>query len=121
MPFEFSSSKIDSITLLSLKGTIVAAPDKAKLANTMQNLLDAGDTNFILDLGQVTYVDSTGIGALIEALNHAIQKGGCVKLLHLTKRIHDVLQITRLSSVFGIYDDLQKAVESYRKEGGGQG
>jgi anti-sigma B factor antagonist len=119
MAFEFSPSKVDSITVVNLKGTIVTGGDKEMFLSKLQELLQAGERNFILDFAQVTYVDSTGIGTLIEAHSLAERKGGCVRLLHLTKRIHDVLQITRLSSVFGIYDDLQKAVKSFKDEGGG--
>jgi anti-sigma B factor antagonist len=113
MPLEISASKVGSITLVNLRGTIVAGNDRGMLHDKMQELLEAGGTNFILDLGQVTYVDNTGIGALIGALNLAMGKGGCVRLLHLTRQIHDVLQIARLSAVFEIYDDLQKALESF--------
>ena len=113
MPLEISPSKVGPITLVNLRGTMVTGNDRGMLHDRMQELLEAGGTNFILDLGQVTYVDSTGIGALIEAFNLAVRKGGCVKLPHLTKRIYDVLQIARLSAVFGIYDDLQKALESF--------
>ncbi len=117
MALEISSSKVGLITLLNLKGTIVAGNDRKKLQDKMQELLEAAEINIIMDLGQVSYADSTGIGGLIEASNWASRKGGCVKLLHLTKRIHDVLQITRLSTVFGIYDDLQKALDSFEAEG----
>ena len=103
MPLEISPSKVGSITLVNLRGTIVAGNDRGMLHDQMQELLEAGGTNFILDLGQVTYVDSTGIGALIEALNLVVRKGGCVKLLHLTKRIHDVLQIARLALKPGVH------------------
>ena len=113
MPFELSSSKAGSITLVELHGTIIAADDREWLHDVMQGFLDAGGTNFILDLGEITYIDSTGIGGLFEVLKMASSEGGCVKLVHLTKRIHDVLQITRLSGVFEIYDDLQKALESF--------
>ena len=113
MLIEISPSKIGSITLLSLSGTIVAGDDKGMLHDKMQELLEAGGTNFILDLEQVTYLDHAGIGALIEASNLAMEKGGSVRLLHLTKQIHDVLQIAELSAVFGIYNDLQEALESF--------
>ncbi|MGD0456730.1 MAG: STAS domain-containing protein [Terriglobia bacterium] len=113
MPLEISPSKVGSITLVNLRGTIVAGNDRGMLLDKMKELLEAGERDFILDLGQVTYVDNTGVGALIEALNLAARKGGGVKLLHLTKQIYDVLQIAELSAVFGIYDDLQKALESF--------
>ena len=114
MRLELSHSKVDSITLVTLKGTIVAGEAVDLLVNKTQELLEAGETQIILDLAQVTFMDSTGISGLVKISTVATRKGGSMKLLHLTKRIYDVLQITRLSSVFGIYDDLQKAKESFQ-------
>ena len=113
MAFESTRSKIDSITLLSLKGTIVAGNDSEALNNLVGEFLAAGETRIILDLAKVNFIDSTGIGALIRAHSAATRKAASVKLLHLTKRVYDVLQITRLSSVFEIYDDLEKAKGSF--------
>ena len=119
MPLELSISKVDSISLVSLKGTIIAGNDKELLMAKAEELLNAGETRIILDLGQVNYVDSTGIGALVHIHTTAERGGAAVKLLNLTKRIHDVLQITRLSTVFGIYSDLQKAIGSFKSTAGG--
>lgn len=119
MPLEISHSKVDSITIVTLKGTIVAGNDTDLLIGKAEELLEAGETRILLDLAQITFIDSTGISSLIKVSTAAVRKGGSMKLLHLTKRIHDVLQITRLSSVFGIYDDLQKAIAAF--EGGPTG
>jgi anti-sigma B factor antagonist len=113
MALETTRSKIDSVTLLSLKGRIVAGTDSELLNDQVLELLEAGETRIILDLGQVTFIDSTGIGTLIRVHTAAMRKSAAVKLLHLTKRVYDVLQITRLSSVFEIYDDPQKAAASF--------
>ncbi len=113
MPLDFSHSKVDPVTLVTLKGTIVAGNDTELLTRRTQELLEAGETRIIVDLGQVKFIDSMGIGALMSISKAAMRISGSVKLLHLTKQIHDVLQITRLSSVFGIYDDLQKAIASF--------
>ena len=113
MPLGISQSKIDSVAVVLLKGTMVAGKDTELLAGAVSELLEAGQLQIILDLGQVNYIDSTGIGALVRSYNLAMAKGASVKLLHLTKRIHDVLQITRLSTVFEIYDDQQKALASF--------
>ncbi len=113
MPLELSVSKVDSVAVVTLKGTIVAGNDKELLIGKAEELLDAGETRIILDMGLVNYVDSTGIGALVHIHTTAERKGAAVKLLNLTKRIHDVLQITRLSTVFGICSDLQMAIESF--------
>ena len=119
MPVELSISKVDSVSVVTLKGTIIAGNDKELLMARAEELLEAGETRIILDLGQVNYVDSTGIGALVHIHTTAERRGATVKLLNLTKRIHDVLQITRLSTVFGIYSDLQKAIESFGGAAGG--
>jgi len=118
MPLELSLSKVDSITVATLKGTVVAGADKDLLLSKIQELLDAGETRIILDMGQVNYVDSTGIGGLVHLHTTARQMGAAIKLLNLTKRIHDVLQITRLSTVFGIYADLQDAIASFEAGAG---
>jgi len=119
MPMELSVSKVDAVVMVTLKGTIVAGNDKDLLIAKTEELLNAGETRIILDLGQVNYVDSTGIGALVHIHTTAGRKDAAVKLLNLTKRIHDVLQITRLSTVFAIYSDLQKAIESFESKAGG--
>ncbi len=113
MAFESTHSKTDSVTLLSLKGTIVAGKDSETLSEMVTQFLEAGETRILLDLAQVNFIDSTGIGAIIRVHSAAMRKGAWVKLLHLTKRVYDVLQITRLSSVFEIYDDLGKALASF--------
>ncbi len=113
MALDILSSKHDSITLVTLKGTIVAGDAADHLLSKTQELLDAGQTQILLDLGEVTFVDSTGISALIKVYAAAKRKGGVVKLLNLTKRIYDGLQIARLSDIFSIYDDLQKAIASF--------
>lgn len=117
MPLEISASDEGKATLLLMNGTVVGPADRESFQLRIQEVLEGSNPNLILDMGGVTYVDSAGIGALVATSNLAMRKGGCIKLLHLTKRIHDVLQITRLSSVFGIYDSLQKALDSFDSQG----
>jgi anti-sigma B factor antagonist len=113
MPFQISTSREREVTLVSIKGTIVGPDDREALQVKIQEFLEGGQTSLILDLGQVNFVDSGGIGGLVAASNLVMRKSGCLKLLHATKKMHDILQITRLSSVFAMYDDLQKALESF--------
>lgn len=113
MPYHISLSDKGNVTIATIKGTIVGPEDRETIQGKFKDLLEEGRTSLILDLGQVTFVDSGGIGGLIAIWNSVMRKSGCMKLLHVTKRMHDVLQITRLSSVFGMYDDLQKALESF--------
>ncbi len=113
MPLDFLPSKVDSITLVTLRGMILAGEAVELLLSKTKQLLEAGETRIILDLAEVKFVDSTGIAALVKLSSAAKQKGGCLKLLRLTKRIRDVLQITRLGPVLGIYDDLEQAIASF--------
>lgn len=113
MPLDLSLAKVDSVTVATLKGTIIAGNDIEIFKEKLDGLLEAGETKIVLDVAQITFIDSAGIGTLIRAAQAALRKGGSLKIVHLTKRIHDVLQITRLSTVFSIYDDLQKAIQSF--------
>jgi anti-sigma B factor antagonist len=116
MPLAFSTEKVDSVVVATLKGTIIAGGDTDTLMKRVTELLDAGETRIVLDLSQVKYVDSTGIGTLLRAAAAAARRGAAIKLANLTKRIHDVLQITRLSAVFTIFDGAEKAVASFTSE-----
>ena len=78
-PFDFSRADDGSVRVVSLRGTIIAGNDRGMLHDKIQEYIDAGGTSFTLDLAQVTYADSTGIGALIHAFNVATRKGGCAK------------------------------------------
>ena len=113
MPLDITETKADSVVLLALKGTIEIGRGADQLAQVVQTHLDNGENHLILDLAGVRYIDSTGITALINIHKSARSSAGAMKLLRLTQRVHDVLQITRLSSVFEIYNDPTKALESF--------
>jgi anti-sigma B factor antagonist len=113
MALDYTSSKVDSVTLVTLEGVIVAGEPVDLLLRKTQELLEAGERNFILDLAAVKFVDSTGIGALIDLVASASRKEGSLKLLNVTERLHEVIQITQRIAVFEIYDDLQKAIASF--------
>ena len=114
MPLEITETKTDSVILLTLKGTLEIGRDTEHLTETVLARLDQGERSFILDFAGVRFIDSTGISALIKIYTSAKSSAGAMKLMHLTQRVHDVLQITRLSSVFEIYNDPAKALESFR-------
>jgi anti-sigma B factor antagonist len=116
MSLEFTVTKVGAVAVVTIKGRIVAGPNAEALVAKVQELVQGGETRVILDLAQVTYLDSTGISALIRAAAVPGMVGGSTKLLNLTKRITDTLQITRLSSGFEIFDDLAKAVASFGPE-----
>jgi len=116
MSLEFTTTKAGAITLVALQGRIVAGPNADSLVAKVQELVQAGETRIVLDLGKVTYLDSTGISALIRAAAIPKMVGGATKLVNLTRRVTEPLQITRLSSGFEIYDHLDKALASFAEE-----
>ena len=116
MALELTESRVGVVTVLEVKGRVVAGSNADSLIAKVQELVQNGETRLVLDLAKVSYLDSTGISALIRAAAAPKMVGGATKLLNLTKRITDTLQITRLSSAFEIFDDVEKAVASFGLE-----
>jgi anti-sigma B factor antagonist len=83
--------------------------------DTVRGLLSNGTNKILLNLGDVNYIDSSGIGELVSAFAAAKKQGGELKLLNLSKKVHDLLQITKLYTVFDVNEDESAAVDSFRK------
>jgi anti-sigma B factor antagonist len=107
---------VDGIMLVDLRGNITLGPETEALRSKLRQLLSAGNQRIILNLGEVTYVDSVGLSSLVAGYTSARNAGGDLKLLHLPRGVHQLLQITRLSTVFEIYEDLETAIESFKSE-----
>jgi anti-sigma B factor antagonist len=107
---------VDGVMLLDLRGRITLGPETEAVRTKLRQLLKAGQLRIILNLGEITYVDSVGLSTLIACYTSARNAGGDLKLLHLPRGVRQLLQITRLSTVFEIYEDLATAVESFQKE-----
>lgn len=104
----------DGVTIVDVSGQITLGEEGILLRNTIRELLDEGRKNILLNLGDVTYIDSSGLGELITAFTSVRNRGGELKLLNLTKRIHDLLQITKLYTVFDVKDDEAAAVGAFK-------
>jgi len=102
-----------TITLIDLSGRIALGEGSALLRTTIRDLLDRGRNKIILNLGDVNYIDSSGIGELVSGFTAVRNREGELKLLHLTKKVHDLLQITKLFTVFDVYTDETTAVRSF--------
>ncbi|HZS97160.1 MAG TPA: STAS domain-containing protein [Terriglobales bacterium] len=113
MSIDFSTRQSDGITIVDLKGRITLGEGSVTLRDTVHDLLSKGQKRILLNLGDVNYIDSSGIGELVSAFTAAKKQGGEVKLLNLSKRVHDLLQITKLYTVFDVKDDEALAVESF--------
>ena len=113
MSIDFSTRQSDGITIVDIKGRITLGEGSVTLRDTVHDLLSKGQKRILLNLGDVNYIDSSGIGELVSAFTAAKKQDGEVKLLNLTKRVHDLLQITKLYTVFDVKDDEALAVESF--------
>jgi anti-sigma B factor antagonist len=110
-----SSRQVDGITILDLSGRITLGEGSVVLRDTIREFLGKGEKKILLNLGDVTYIDSSGIGELVSAYTAVRKEGGELKLLNLTKKVHDLLQITKLYTVFDVKDDEAAAIAAYAK------
>jgi anti-sigma B factor antagonist len=101
------------VTIVDLSGRISLGEGSALLRKTIRDLLDSGQTKILLNLGDVNYIDSSGIGELVSAFTAVRNRAGELKLLNLTKKVHDLLQLTKLFTVFEVYSEEGTAVRSY--------
>ena len=106
--------EVETITIVDLSGRISLGEGSALLRRTVRDLLDNGHTRILLNLGDVNYIDSSGIGELVSGFTAVRSREGQLKLLNLTKKVHDLLQITKLFTVFDVYSDEGTAVGSFR-------
>ena len=115
MPALYATTReVGVITLVDLSGRIALGEGSALLRKTIRDLLDGGRKRIILNLGDVNYIDSSGIGELVSGFTAVRSREGELKLLNLTKKVHDLLQITKLFTVFDVYSDEPTAVRSFQ-------
>jgi anti-sigma B factor antagonist len=107
--------QVDSVVVIDISGRITLGEGCAQLRELIRDQLTKGNKNVLLNLADVTYIDSSGIGELVSAFTAVSNQGGQLKLLNLTKKVHDLLQITKLYTVFDIHDDEAKAISSFQK------
>ena len=103
------------VTVVDLSGRITLGDGSALLRKTIRGLLQDERKKILLNLADVDYIDSSGIGELVSAFTTVRNQGGELKLLNLTKKVHDLLQITKLYTVFDVKDDEAAAISSFKK------
>ena len=114
MALAIASREVDGVTVLDLSGRITLGEGSVQLRDSIRDLIGKGQRRILLDLGDVNYIDSSGLGELVSAYTSAKNQGATVKLLKLTKKVHDLLQLTKLYTVFDIYDDEASAIASFK-------
>ena len=115
MSMKASTRQVDGVTIVDLSGRITLGEGSVVLRDTVKDLLGKGQKKILLNLGDVSYIDSSGIGELVSAFTSVRNQGGELKLLHLTKKVHDLLQITKLYTVFDVKDDEAAAIGAFSK------
>jgi anti-sigma B factor antagonist len=105
---------VDGVTVLDLQGKMLIGEGDELLREKVNQLVENGTERIVLNLAEVPYVDSAGLGEIVRCYTTVSRKNGKLKLLHLTKRIHDLLSITKLLTVFETYDTEEEAVKSFK-------
>lgn len=112
---KISSRQVDGVSVLDCNGRITLGEGSITLRDTVRDLLSKGHKKILLNLAEVSYIDSSGIGELVSAFTTVRNQGGELKLLNLTKKVHDLLQITKLYTVFDVKDDEASAIKSFQR------
>ena len=114
MSITVTSRRLDDVVILDLKGRITIGEGSVVLREHIQKLLKADEKRFLLNLSEVNYIDSSGLGQMVSSYTAVGNKDGHLKLLNLTRRIKDLMQITKLLTVFDVFDDETAALKSFR-------
>ncbi|MGD0520682.1 MAG: STAS domain-containing protein, partial [Terracidiphilus sp.] len=110
MALTIASREVDGVTVLDLNGRITLGEGSVQIRDAIRDLIGKGQKRILLDLGEVNYIDSSGLGELVSAYTTVKNQGAALKLLKLTRKVHDLLQLTKLYTVFDIYDDEASAI-----------
>ena len=113
MPLVIDTREVSQVTILDIRGRIVLGDEIHRLRDAVHNLIAEGKKKIILNLADVDYIDSSGVGELVGAFTTVRNAGGELKLLNLSQKVRDVLYVTKLYTVFDIRDDEFQAVKSF--------
>ena len=105
--------RVGEVAIVDLNGKITLGENTGILRDELRSLLSQGNKNIVLNMADVGYVDSAGLGELVGAYTTATNQGGALKLLHLQGKMKDLMQITKLHTIFSAYDDEKTAVASF--------
>jgi anti-sigma B factor antagonist len=110
---KITNREVDHVTILDITGRIVLGSETETLRSAVRELVGKGKQKIILNLAGVDYIDSSGVGELVASFTAVRNSGGELKLLNLTQKVQDVLNVTKLYTVFDVKDDEFKAVKSF--------
>jgi anti-sigma B factor antagonist len=110
---KLSNRQVGDVTVVDATGRITLGEGASTLRDTMRDLTAKGSKKLLLNLSEVSYIDSSGIGEMVSSFTTVTNHGGQLKLLGLSKRVKDLLQITKLYTVFEVFEDEASAVRSF--------
>ncbi|MGD0199965.1 MAG: STAS domain-containing protein [Bryobacteraceae bacterium] len=113
MSAKLSPRQVGDVTVIDVAGRITLGEGSSNLRDSLRELAAKGNKKILLNLADVSYIDSSGIGELVAGFTTMTNAGGQLKLLNLTKRVQDLLQITKLYTVFEVFDAEASAVHSF--------
>jgi anti-sigma B factor antagonist len=110
---KLTSRQVGDVTVIDVAGRITLGEGASAFRDTIRDLAGKGNKKILINLGEVSYIDSSGIGELVSGFTTVTNGGGQLKLVGLSKRVKDLLQITKLYTVFDVFDDEAAAVRSF--------
>ena len=113
MSLKAASRQVGDVTVVDLSGRIVLGEGSNILREALRDLVSRGNKKMLLNLADVNYIDSSGLGALVSGYTTVTGQQGQLKLVNLTRKVHDLLQITKLLTVFEVFEDETSAVKSF--------
>src|SRR5437899_11609476 len=121
MDMTTSIRQVGGVTIVDISGRIVLGEESAALRDLVCDLLSKGHKKILFNLGDVNYIDSSGVGHLVSGFTSVRKQEGELKLLNLTNKVHDLLQITKQYTVFDMMDDDERAVKSCNQSADARG
>lgn len=113
MQLKLNLRTVEGVLVVDCAGRIIFGEESAALRDTVKKAIPE-NKKIILNLGEVNYIDSGGLGTIVSLYTTARSAGGSIKLANLTKRVGDLLQVTKLLTVFDVYDSEEQALDSFR-------
>ncbi|HEY4643718.1 MAG TPA: STAS domain-containing protein [Bacteroidota bacterium] len=109
------SKEVDGVTVIELKGNVMGGPDASTLNDQLHKLTESGKKKVVIDLKEVNFMNSSGLGMLIGGLTTMKNAGGDLKIANASEKIESLLMITKLITVFEHFDTVKNAVKSFKK------
>ena len=113
MSVKLTNRQVGDVTVVDAEGRITLGDGASTFRDLIRDLVGKGNKKLLVNLGEVSYIDSSGIGELVSGFTTVANSGGNLKLLGLTKRVKDLLQITKLYTVFDVHEEEAHAIRSF--------